>query len=372
MKFRKRVKLFPGVTLNFSRSGISTTVGVPGASLNFNRNGTFLNTGIPGTGLYDRKRLGGPNKSNPSLRGSPGSSQPQKPMIPDQTTAWKSTDNVEETTTPGLQELQDMLLACYQEKHELEVEIIKAKSSLKTSHLLRVFSYLFIIGFFIKWFSRNRDAKQAYLEDLEKQLASCYVDIAIRTDKQIEEKFRELLDSYKTLLTCEKIWDITATTKIDKVAVRSSASESVSRKAVTFGFANVDIIKSTYDALHFENANGGDLYIYPAFVAIIDSNKKFGLIAIEEVQFTFSTKQFLEESSVPTDAKVIGTTWAKVNKNGSPDRRFRDNYEIPICLYGTMLLKSTTGLNEAYWLSDYTKAEQFATSFKAYQTAVGP
>jgi len=47
MRFRRRVKLFPGVTLNFSKTGISTTVGVPGASLNFNKQGTFFNTGIP-------------------------------------------------------------------------------------------------------------------------------------------------------------------------------------------------------------------------------------------------------------------------------------------------------------------------------------
>lgn len=46
MRFRRRVKLFPGVTLNFSKTGISTTVGVPGASLNFNKHGTFLNTSL--------------------------------------------------------------------------------------------------------------------------------------------------------------------------------------------------------------------------------------------------------------------------------------------------------------------------------------
>ncbi len=66
MRFRRRVKLFPGVTLNFSKTGISTAVGVPGASVNFNKQGTFLNTGLPGTGIYDRKRIGGQKKSNQS------------------------------------------------------------------------------------------------------------------------------------------------------------------------------------------------------------------------------------------------------------------------------------------------------------------
>lgn len=59
MRFRKSVKICKGVRLNFSASGISTTVGVKGFSVNSGSRGTYLNTGIPGTGLYDRKRIGG-------------------------------------------------------------------------------------------------------------------------------------------------------------------------------------------------------------------------------------------------------------------------------------------------------------------------
>ncbi|GHU66596.1 hypothetical protein FACS189447_07800 [Spirochaetia bacterium] len=58
-KFRKRVKIAPGVNLNFSKSGVSTTVGGKGASVNLGKNGAYLNTGIPGTGIYDRKKIGG-------------------------------------------------------------------------------------------------------------------------------------------------------------------------------------------------------------------------------------------------------------------------------------------------------------------------
>lgn len=56
-RFRKSVKLFPGVRLNISKRGVSTTVGVRGASVNFSKRGTYLNTGIPGTGLYNRQKI---------------------------------------------------------------------------------------------------------------------------------------------------------------------------------------------------------------------------------------------------------------------------------------------------------------------------
>jgi len=59
MKFRKRIKIAPGVNINLSKSGISTTVGPRGASANVGKKGAYLNTGIPGTGIYDRTKLAG-------------------------------------------------------------------------------------------------------------------------------------------------------------------------------------------------------------------------------------------------------------------------------------------------------------------------
>lgn len=59
MRFRRSVKLIPGVRLNFSGSGVSTTIGRRGASVTFGRRGTYLNAGIPGTGISTRQRVGG-------------------------------------------------------------------------------------------------------------------------------------------------------------------------------------------------------------------------------------------------------------------------------------------------------------------------
>ena len=63
IRFRKRVKVLPGVTLNFSKSGISTTIGTRGASVNIGKNGVYGNAGIPGTGIYMREKIAGGRKS---------------------------------------------------------------------------------------------------------------------------------------------------------------------------------------------------------------------------------------------------------------------------------------------------------------------
>lgn len=64
--YRKRIKIAPGVHLNFSKGGVSTSIGPKGAKISIGKNGTYLNTSIPGTGLYSRDKLSGGNKSSNS------------------------------------------------------------------------------------------------------------------------------------------------------------------------------------------------------------------------------------------------------------------------------------------------------------------
>jgi len=56
-RFRRSVRLLPGVRLNFSTGGISTSVGGRGAILNFSKRGTRATVGIPGTGISYSERI---------------------------------------------------------------------------------------------------------------------------------------------------------------------------------------------------------------------------------------------------------------------------------------------------------------------------
>jgi Protein of unknown function (DUF4236) len=51
LRFRKRIKIAPGIHINLSKSGISTSVGVKGASVTYGQGKKRTNLGIPGSGL---------------------------------------------------------------------------------------------------------------------------------------------------------------------------------------------------------------------------------------------------------------------------------------------------------------------------------
>jgi len=55
LRFRKSFKVAPGVRINLSKSGVSTSVGGKGITANLSKRGTRVTTGIPGSGLSASK-----------------------------------------------------------------------------------------------------------------------------------------------------------------------------------------------------------------------------------------------------------------------------------------------------------------------------
>lgn len=53
IRFRRTLKIAPGVRINFSKSGMSTTVGRKGFHFTFNKRGIRRDVGIPGTGISE-------------------------------------------------------------------------------------------------------------------------------------------------------------------------------------------------------------------------------------------------------------------------------------------------------------------------------
>ena len=57
LRFRRSIKIAPGLRMNFSLAGIGYTLGARGMSVGVGKNGTALNVGVPGTGLSYRQQI---------------------------------------------------------------------------------------------------------------------------------------------------------------------------------------------------------------------------------------------------------------------------------------------------------------------------
>jgi len=360
--FRKRIKIIPGVHLNISKSGISTSIGVKGASLTFGNSGSFLNSSIPALGINNRQRLSSSNSGQ---------------QIYNETVELSDnifSSDIHEITSQNMQGIKEAIILAYEQRKGLNKDLLKLQATLNSTRLKLGLSYFLMYGIIKKSISEDLkidiNAQKKAIAEAKEQITNCFVKIDVDFDPETQKKYEILLQSFNKLVTSQKIWDVTSAFSQDRVASRSSASTIVKKTEVRFGVRSLPDIKSNYKALYFHNANGADLYFYPSFIVMYSNNSNFALIGIDEINFNQSYVRFTETGSIPADSKIIDRTWAKVNKNGTPDKRFKGNYQIPIVKYGEIKLRTNTGLNEEYEFSNYEFTEEFGNAFRDYQSTI--
>ena len=90
-RFYRRVSIFPGLSVNVSKSGPSLTVGMRGAHMTFGSKGIRKTVGIPGTGIYYTSHSG--------YHSGAHSAHVEQPI-----------SNTQQTTAPGI--AQVIMLMC--------------------------------------------------------------------------------------------------------------------------------------------------------------------------------------------------------------------------------------------------------------------
>ncbi len=365
--YHKRIKIIPGVHLNFSSSGISTTIGVKGASLNFGRSGTYLNTSVPLLGIDSRHKL----------LGSTPAPFPEDDHLPRVLPA--AADNIfsadiQEITSQNMQGIKEAMLLAHQQRQNLTKDLETIRRAVSRSKLKLNISYLLLYGLINKSIAHkikaDIGAQEEAIRQINEQVAHSSVALHVQFEPEVQEQYDRLVAAFKGLMASHKIWDVTSAHYQDRVAARSLASTVVNKREVRFGIRSLPDIQSDLEVLYFQNANGSDLYFYPGFIVMHASKGNFALIGIDEMILNYGAVRFTETGPVPGDSKIVDRTWAKVNKNGTPDKRFKDNYQIPVVRYGELSLKTTTGLHEEYECSNYEATEAFGLAFSAYQRCI--
>lgn len=364
--YRKRIKIVPGVHLNFSKRGISTSIGVKGASLNFSSSGTRLNTSV----------LGFSNSYQISGSSSSRSPQPQNHPLPIPDYNRNLSDNifsadVHEITSQDMSGIKESILVAQRQKIELEKDLKKIKKALSFSKTKKIASYILIYGFInkkvVQTINQDINAQKEAIIETQIVIDNSAISIDVQFDDPTKRKYERLYNAFKSLSTSHRIWDITGAHFQDRVAARSNASTLVNRREIKLGLKSLPIIKSNYEALYFQNINGADLYFYPTFVMMYTNNQNFAIVGLDELSLMTTSVSFTETSSVPRDSKIIRKTWAKVNKNGTPDKRFKNNYQIPVVQYGRIHLSTSTGVNEEYQMSNFEFTKEFGDAFQEYK-----
>ena len=138
-----------------------------------------------------------------------------------------------------------------------------------------------------------------------------------------QQAYQELVHSLNELGSCRRAW-----------VVGTSAPVLVGSGAPPWLKADI-----TVSAIM---AGGQTLYFLPDSLLVYNSNG-FADIAYEDVSVSCGTIRVTEESP-PSDAQIVDRVWLHQRVNGGPDRRYRYNPQLPVCLYGEMKIASARGM----------------------------
>jgi DNA polymerase III subunit epsilon len=173
--------------------------------------------------------------------------------------------------------------------------------------------------------------------------------------------FQGLLDAAEGLARNQGLWRINAEGNVQssyQYKVNAGATTIVSRSTATASQSPPPHL-ATNIAVPSITAGRSGLYFLPDRVLIKDA-KRYSDISYAELSAQATPMRFTESGRVPGDAQQIDTTWQYVNVRGGPDRRFKDNRQYPVMLYGELRLTSPGGLHWIVQCSQPACAEGLA------------
>jgi hypothetical protein len=365
LSFRKSVKAGP-FRFNLSGSGVGVSVGVPGFRIGTGPRGNYIS--MSGGGFTYRTSLGSRDSSAAPLPDpSPRSSENAEPrqgqrFIPSSSATVAPLEVIQ---SGDIRQLSDTDSADLVEEINgkrgkfavwywplvllsvLWLKVLQADGDPNTFvvGVLAVLSAVVAIGCF--WL---------YMWDEARRSTVLFYDF----DDNAAQMYEHVLSAFEELQGCRASWRILASGRVLDGRYHAGAGETLRRKTASLGTGGVKRVKCNID-VPWLAAGSNTFYCFPDRIFVV-SGKQVAVCTYESLSVAARLTRFIETDGVPSDSHVVGHTWRFVNKNGSPDRRFKNNRQIPIAQYEELKLSSAQGIQELYHFSRVGKAESFANS----------
>ena len=330
---RKSIKAGP-FRFNLSKSGLGVSAGVPGFRVGTGPRGNYVHMGR--NGIYYRASLGGGRTNTgspptaPNYPGSPVSFTPSGIVMENMTGA---TAVAMEPTGPG-DLVAQLNTASSRFSFWWPTAIAGAVIGLAVGGYAALVLTVILIPLCV-WL---------YFNDQARRTVVVFYDV----QDTAEQWFQALTDQWRWLTESQRTWRVTEAGAVltpYQHKRNAGASTVISSIAAAASFSGPDALKTNI-TIPSIMADKSALYFLPDRLLVRDG-KRFSDVSYEHLSVYQTTKRFIEDSIPPTDALHVDTTWAYVNKDGGPDRRFNNNRMLPVMLYSRVVLTSPTGL---YWI----------------------
>ena len=330
-RYRKSINLGGGFRINISKSGVGYSWGTKGYRVTKTAKGTTRRTvSIPGTGISFVDETGKKKKQSQPL--NPPS---QKPKGYDYSNTYDTQEIVNDVATGMVSEgLEELLIAVRRSLSLNKISTIGiwtfAILGIATPPLL-----IILFGFI---------AMKIVIKTKGK------VDLHYIIDTDQKEVVEQRMSPMLKVTESKKVWRVMQTSKVIDKKYSAGASNTIKRVPCTASKKPPFPFTTNTPAAVFKSAK--ETLIFLPDKLFIMQGSKVGVLNYSDIDTNVHTQRFIEEEAIPKDAKIVDYTWKYVNKSGGPDKRFKDNRKLPICLYGQIEMKASSGLNTVLMFSN--------------------
>jgi hypothetical protein len=348
-RFRGELSTVPPVQIAVRRTGLETTI---------NWNVCGADRALSGNGL---RSIGDPRRSGPLPT--------DRYLIPGTRIDFGG-GSIAAMTSSGLGQFKELLLATQAREREIRSDLRKARLQHAVSWSVRALAWSSLVSLVSK--SVRAKVTQAValrkgeLSTLRDNLAASRISISFDMETAVAEPHVRMLDSFDRLAMSQGSWALTMSQQIDRVRARSMSNGVVDRRPARLTRRSDPLVDTADCPLSLPVQNGASTaYFYPGFMLVVNAARSdFAVIDLKELEVSFTDVRFTESGGTPGDAQQVGKVWAKSNKNGTRDRRFKDNRELPVMLYGELNLKAPGGLLETFMFSRYADCQAFVRAIQ--------
>jgi hypothetical protein len=194
------------------------------------------------------------------------------------------------------------------------------------------------------------------------------VEIEYSLDEHSQRQYSALNDSFALLERCHRVWQVSGFNNTNDWKRNGGASQLLDRSTVQVGRRLARSFRCNCEVFRL-SFTSETVYFLPDMI-LVHQRGKFGSVAYADLDVRSSETRFRETEDVPADSTIVETTWRFVNKHGGADRRFTNNRQIPITLYGELAINSEVGLRFALLTSSPEAAQRMGAalhSLKMYK-----
>ncbi len=182
------------------------------------------------------------------------------------------------------------------------------------------------------------------------------IEVNYRLTERQKDLYNQAVSDIRKVKKSRRVYWIKSQSKVRETRYTSGASNALEAVYCRVLFTPPFPFETNINILSVQLKNDS-VSFFPDRIVIIQDGC-ISTASYESLKCEYEARDYVEnEDDAPSDTQILYMTWRYVNNDGSRDRRFKNNCQLPVCAYGKLTITAGKALNLVLYFSNRTPFE---------------